>query len=311
MTPTDRPGWRFRPTSPADRAGLIAFFDALPEADRRLRFFGPSDVAGHVDRWLALEGAVSIVAVVDEPGGEPGCVPGCVPADGSGQAPGLEPRIVAEGGFVDRGEGMAEFALSVAYDARGGLGTAMFEQLRIAAAERGVPMLYGDVLASNLPMLGLMRRLGGVTIERPERQVIGIVVGTATGAPPWPDRPRPRLLIEATSASWSGEERLRAAGIDVAVCAGPSARRASAPCPELTGEGCPLVEGADLVVHLLDEDRPEHRHLAASLAARDEPERILLVGGGSERPDVAAIERRLDERGRGRHGSGRDGTGCC
>jgi hypothetical protein len=271
----DTPTWHFRPTTPADRTGLIAFFEALPEADRRLRFFGPSDVASHVDRWLGIEDAVSVVAVVE--------------------AAGQQPRILAEGGFVERGEGMAEFALSVATDARGGLGTAMFEQLRHEAAQRGIPMLYGDVLATNLPMLGLMRRLGGVTIERPEPQVVGIVIGSATGAPPWPDRQRPRLLIEATSASWSGEQRLRDAGIDVAVCGGPSARRASAPCPELTGEGCPLVDDADLVVHLLDPDRPEHRRLAERLTARREPGRILLHGEG-HRPTVAEIERHLGER---------------
>jgi hypothetical protein len=276
MLRTDRPTWHFRPTAPADRGDLIAFFEALPDADRRLRFFGPSDVSSHVDRWLAIDEAVSVVAVVEQPG--------------------RQSRIVAEGGFVDRGEGMAEFALSVASDARGGLGTAMFEQLRAEAAARGIPMLYGDVLDTNLPMLGLMRRLGGVTIERPERQVVGIVIGSATGAPPWPDRARPRVLVEAASASWSGEDRLRAAGIDVAVCAGPSARRASAPCPELTGEGCPLVEGADLVVHLLEEDRPEHAQLAARLAARDEPDRILVPGRGRRRPDTAEVERRLGDR---------------
>lgn len=298
----DAAGWHFRPTTPADRAGLIAFFEALPEADRRLRFFGPSDVADHVDRWLSITDAVSIVAVEppDAPGtdGPDGEAAGHDAADGEVADPG--PRILAEGGFVERGEGMAEFALSVAADARGGLGTAMFERLRREAATRGIPMLYGDVLATNGPMMGLMRRLGGVTIERPEPQVVGIVIGSATGAPPWPDRSRPRLLIEATSASWSGEQRLRAAGIDVAICAGPSARRASAPCPELTGEGCPLVDDADLVVHLLDADRPEHRRLAERLGARHEPERILLQGAGPGRPTTADIERRLGAR-----------TGCC
>lgn len=252
-----------RPTQSADRDALIAMFSGLPEADRRLRFFGPHDVARHVDRWLALPDTISIVAVD------------------------ADDRVVGEGGVARIEDGMGEFALSVLPDARGGTGTRLFDELRRQASAAGITILYGDVLTTNAPMLALLRRSGGVTIERPEPQTVGVVVGTATTAPGWPDRSRPRVLVEASDGRWSGEDQLRTHGVDVAVCPGPSARRASMPCPALAEARCPLVAEADVIVHALSPTDPAHQALARCLSDQVTPAQRLLIGAAGA-PEVLA-----------------------
>jgi hypothetical protein len=143
-------------------------------------------------------------------------------------------------------------------------------------------------------MLGLLRRRGGVTIERESEHEVGILVGTATGAPPWPtapDRGR-RVLVEATGGRWSGERRLREAGFQVAVCSGPTSRSPGDPCPLLVGEPCALVDGADVVVHLLPSDEPAHRGVAAALPT-DGPE-VLITPSDEGRVAVAEVLEALE-----------------
>ncbi|MFA9430258.1 N-acetyltransferase family protein [Egicoccus sp. AB-alg2] len=226
-----------RATSPDDRAALLAYLERLPDDDRRRRFFGSRALERHLDSWLALpaRGGTTLVAMTD---GEAG------------------PRCVGEAGFAPRDDGSAEFAMSVDVEHRGGLGRALFGELRRRAAAAGFTALYGDVLESNAPMLGLLRRRGGATIERPDDSVVGIVVGTASCAPPWPDAgPGPRVLVEAPRGRWAGEAVVRGAGAQVAVCPGPEDRTPGEPCPLLTTGSCPLVDGADVVVHALPAGR--------------------------------------------------------
>jgi acetyltransferase len=60
----------------------------------------------------------------------------------------------------------AEFALVVADSWQGrGIGTRLMAKLIDAARRRGVKRLYGEILATNRPMLGLATKLG-FTLKR-------------------------------------------------------------------------------------------------------------------------------------------------
>jgi acetyltransferase len=71
-------------------------------------------------------------------------------------------RAVGEARYVvDEGGRSAEFAVVVADDWRRlGLATRLLRSLREHACEARLESLYGDVLASNEPMLAMLRRLG-------------------------------------------------------------------------------------------------------------------------------------------------------
>lgn len=63
---------------------------------------------------------------------------------------------------------------------------------------------------------------------------------------------RPRVLIEDDDRvlAVSDLHQFGDAGFDVAVCSGPGVSRSE--CPLLSGTACPLVDGADVVLHRLD-----------------------------------------------------------
>jgi acetyltransferase len=71
-------------------------------------------------------------------------------------------RIIAEGRYVTLEDGRrGEFAIAVADERqRQGIGSRMLGVLMAAARRAGLAILEGDVLRSNAPMLGLMRRAG-------------------------------------------------------------------------------------------------------------------------------------------------------
>ena len=264
-----RPPVTIRGATPDDTAALQAYLDELPATDRHKRFFGPGDPAAHVAARLRLPtaGGVVLVAVEDDPVG----------------------RCVGEAMFVPRGDGTAEFAISVAADRRGGLGTLLFAQLRKEAAAKGLDSLHGDVLPDNVPMLRLLRRHGGVTIEREGREFVSVLVSSASGPPPWPRRDGgPRILVEAPAGQWAGEQRLRAAGFQVAVCAGPTARTADDGCPLLAGRDCPLVSEADAVVQLLPPEGAGGRVHAAVCGAVRPPVPVVAPARGQPGGEVAA-----------------------
>jgi acetyltransferase len=63
----------------------------------------------------------------------------------------------------------AEFAIVVADTWHGrGIGKRLLERLAAIARTRGVRQLYGDVLAVNRPMLGLVKKLGFVLGRNPD-----------------------------------------------------------------------------------------------------------------------------------------------
>lgn len=84
---------------------------------------------------------------------------------------------------------------------------------------------------------------------------------------PWPWLDRPRVLLENPDedASLASVDVLRHAGYAVAVCHGPTAE---ARCPLACAETCALVEGADVVVTSLGDERAESREVLDLLRLR-------------------------------------------
>ena len=79
-----------------------------------------------------------------------------------------------------------EFALVLADAWQGrGIGRHMLEKLMSVAAQRGVRRMHGDILSSNTPMLGLVRKLGfrlkrhpqDATITRAARELLPQAAG--------------------------------------------------------------------------------------------------------------------------------------
>jgi NAD(P)-dependent dehydrogenase (short-subunit alcohol dehydrogenase family) len=93
--------------------------------------------------------------------------------------------------------------------------------------------------------------------------------GTAAGDPP-------RVLIEA--AEWTVGEAtagaFREAGWEVVTCTGPEGHALH--CPFLTGEGCHLIEHADVVVVRLDLHDVRNIELLRRLA-REHPDTGVVV----------------------------------
>ena len=235
-----------------DAPALLAYLERLPGEDRRLRFFGSRVLTDQVAFCLELatHGGVALVMMQPDPAGH-------------GE------RCVGEACLVPRPDGTDDFALSVDVEVRGGTGAALFAELRRRAAARGRIAVWGDVLPQNRAMLRLLRHRGGVTINREDDEQVAIIVGTTEGAPGWPspEVDAPRVLVEASGARWAGERALRDHGAQVAVCGGPTTRVPGDPCPLLVGRRCPLVDGADVILHLLPASEPAHRCVAAALPA--------------------------------------------
>lgn len=270
------PGVEIRPANLADQELLRRYFEGLPSDDCYLRFLGQCAGDTYLKAWLTLadEGGAAYLVCRAGTDGEEVCI--------------------GEAGYAPRGDGTAEFALSVSPQARGGLGSALIAHLRESAAAAGVRALHADVLTSNGAMNHLLRGLGGIAIERNPRMT-GVVIATTGGVPPWPELDsRPRVLVESSDGRWAGEHVLREAGFQVAVCPGPHGRPASEPCPVLSGEPCELVAGADLVVHDLSPEQPMNRRLNEALEQCAAPVPVVSRGVGDDRVAPEAVLRRAD-----------------
>jgi hypothetical protein len=70
---------------------------------------------------------------------------------------------------------------------------------------------------------------------------------------------RARVLVENADSGvgFAMQELLKNAAFDVQYCGGPDRLRGHR-CPLVTEGRCSLVEGADVVVHSLNLDRPDH-----------------------------------------------------
>jgi hypothetical protein len=233
-----------RPTNATDVRRMLTLYDALSDRDRHRRFFGSFRPRADWCRdWASIgeRGGYGLIAIVRD-------------HDGS--------EVVAgEAGYAMRDDGDGELAVTIAAPWRGWLGPYLLDVLLERAAESGVANLRADVLLDNGPMLSLLRRRDPVAVGH-DRGVVNLSVGTGGRAPTWPPNDdRPRVLVEIAGRRWSGADRAVDAGLTVAMCAGPAGRRHNE-CPVLTGGRCPLADGADAIVMMLDPDDERSRRLA-------------------------------------------------
>ncbi|MBN2624747.1 MAG: hypothetical protein JXA83_15320 [Acidimicrobiales bacterium] len=241
-----------RPVTPDDTDGLVALYDGLSEDDRYRRFF-----SGYRPERAFFERATSVA----ERGGA-----GLVAVECDRDPP-RELRIVGEASYELLPNGDGELAMAVAGDRRGWLGPYLLDCLVESAAARGVPNLEADVLATNAPMLALLRSRGYATLASDDWVSVRLMIGTGGGTPVWPrGRVRrggpggPRVLVEAPGGRWHAARQAADAGLQVITCSGPRGPRPR--CPALAGEPCPLVEGADAVVMSRPRDEEPWRALA-------------------------------------------------
>jgi CheY-like chemotaxis protein len=102
---------------------------------------------------------------------------------------------------------------------------------------------------------------------------------TTIDLPPWPYPERPRVLIEHPDPDTALElaTAIRHAGCTVGICRGPDATTDPATrCPLHRLEPCVAVEGADLVVTVLDLEERDGREVLRGLRARY-PSKPLVV----------------------------------
>ena len=254
-----------RSAGPTDIDALTALYRRLTPDDLRLRFFtaaAPSRT--FLERWVTVadRGGVLLVALVEERSGRQ--------------------TLVAEAGFSLLADGDAELGITVDPLWRGWLGPWLLAVLLREAADRGVPNLQALVQLSNRPMLTLLREHGAAVMEEESFDEIRLVIGTAGVTPSWPgDHERPRILVEAGAGHWPGETAARAGGFDVLTCRGPGEH---GHCPLLEGRGCPLVDGADVVVVQFPPAAAIARQLTAAHEADPDVE-LLIPAFGAPGPD--------------------------
>jgi len=243
-----------------DAAGLAALFAGLDGEGRNRRFFSAyRPPEAFVARMLTVaeRGGAGLVAVVQSDD---------------------EERIVGEAGYERLENGDGELGITVDRSWRGWLGPYLLDALVEVAASEGVPNLEADVLATNGPMLALVRSRGYAEIPTGDSTMVRMLLGVGTPTPTWPGtHDRPRVLVEGAGGRW----REKAAELQVLGCPGPGGRPAV--CPLLAGEPCPLAAGADVIVVSRPPDAEPWRTLRAAHAAQaGVPVCVELVHPGDE-----------------------------
>jgi RimJ/RimL family protein N-acetyltransferase len=228
-----------RPTTADDAGQLDSLYLALEPADLRKRFFTACTPQGDWSRtWasVAERGGYGVIAIVR-----------------SDPAAGGDETVVGEAGYALRHDGDGDLAVTVHPDWRGWLGAYLVERLVAHASSTGIANLQADVLLENAAMRRVFEHRGAVAFEH-EGETEHVSISTVGHVPSWPpgDRRR-RVLVEAAGGRWQGEAAAGESDVAVAVCSGPSRRRRPG-CPVLTGGRCPLADGADAIVVLLDPD---------------------------------------------------------
>lgn len=258
-----------RPTTVDDAPGLLDFYAALSNRDRRLRFFSSfTPDLDWCEQWSSIgdRGGFGVVAVKRDSRatGDP------------------EGSVVAEAGYAIRGDGDGDFAVTVAPESRGWLGPYLVDVLARYGAAHGIRNLQADILLENRPMLRIMQHRGSVTLEH-AGGTVRCSVPTSGPVSSWPPLDhRPRVLAEVAGGRWAGVSAADRAGVNVVMCSGPSRRRGD--CPALTGDRCPLVEGADVIVVGLDPEAADTTDLIASHLERS-PGTPVVVRHGPETAD--------------------------
>lgn len=162
-----------------------------------------------------------------------------------------------------------EFALTVADDVQGqGVGGMLLDAVRELAGDHGIVTMRALVRVDNVPMLTLVRRVGGAIVMVSGGDVL-VDIASDRQMPGWPAGGySTRVLVEATGV---GEHpvttSLRAAGYDVRQCGGPTSGRRE-PCPLLIGGRCRLASQADAIICLLPTDAESAAIVAAHASQR-------------------------------------------
>ena len=172
-----------------DAPALMDLYDGLDPEDRHRRFFccylpPPSWFAELTD--VAQAGGARLVAELD---------------------PAPTKTIVAEAGYVLLPNGNGDLGIVVDHRWRGWLGPYLLGRLVDTAAERGVPNLEADVLATNGPMLALLQRRGAVVVEHDGWSTVRLRIGTASEVGTWDGSGHPRG--PRRDARWAVERRGR------------------------------------------------------------------------------------------------------
>jgi acetyl coenzyme A synthetase (ADP forming)-like protein len=149
-----------RPVRPDDTDRLLAFLRALPDEDRRLRFFS---LGSNLDRVAHDETNVDYVRSL-----------GLIATTGPDQ------QIVGHGLYAPFGDGRAEVAFAIAREYQGrGVGTLLLGQLAEAAAARGIDTFEAVVLPENRRMLQVLRASGFPVKMRYDMDVIDVTFPTS------------------------------------------------------------------------------------------------------------------------------------
>jgi len=247
-----------RPTTSDDAERICELYETLSIGDRHRRFF--SAFKPHLDwcrGWadVGSRGGFGVIAIVHRDG----------EAD----------EVAGEAGYAIRHDGDGDLAVTVAPNWRGWLGPYLLDVLVRHAGSVGLANLQADVLLENGPMLSLLRRRGPVAMGHDDG-IVRLSIGTTGPVPTWPpDDPRPRVLVEVAGRRWSGEQAAEKAGIATAMCAGPAARGTHG-CPVLDGGHCPLADGADAIVVLLDPDDERSAQLVQAHRERSPGTPVLV-----------------------------------
>ncbi|MDY7102747.1 MAG: hypothetical protein S0880_16315 [Actinomycetota bacterium] len=224
-----------------DVDGLDDLYRRLDSEDRYCRFFSAGVLARpSIERIASIgaRGGFGVVAV-------------------EGDDPSVRLPILAEATFAPLPDGDAELAITVERRWRGWLGPYLMDLLFEVAAQRGVPNLEAEILATNRRMLAVARSRGYVMCDHDGWSTLRLLMGAVSPDPVWPaGAGRPRVLVESPGGRWHGEDALREAGASVLVCPGPARRGRS--CPAMCGRTCALAAGADLIIMGLPVDEP-HR----------------------------------------------------
>jgi hypothetical protein len=258
-----------RPTSPADAEHICDLYEQLSLRDRHRRFFSAFQprLAWCRD-WadVGSRGGFGVIAIVQRDG---------------------EPDEVAgEAGYAIRHDGDGDLAIAVAPNWRGWLGPYLLDVLVRHAASVGLENLQADVLLENGPMLSLLSRRHPVAMGHDDG-IVRLSIGTSGPVPTWPSgEDRPRVLVEVAGRRWSGERLAEQAGLATAMCAGPSARGEYG-CPVLEGGHCPLADGADVIVMLLDPHDEQSEQLVRAHHAQSPGTPVLVRHQAAVRDDEA------------------------
>jgi GNAT superfamily N-acetyltransferase len=248
------------------------FYEGLSNGDRYLRFFSsyrpPRDFFERLTS-IVERGGYGVVATVSADGGEG--------------------RIVGEASYELLSNGNGDVSMTVAAGQRGWLGPFLLDALMEAAASRGVSNLEADVLATNRPMLSVLRSRGYATLSSGDWVTQRLVVGTGGRTPVWPERVEkpdhgdgPRVLVETPGGRWHAGGEAAAVGLQVMACSGPQGRLPR--CPVLAGHPCPLAAGADAIVVSNVPDDERWRTIVEAHAGLHPGVPVCLEARGHGRP---------------------------